>query len=41
MIGLTVAQWLEGHLQRHLCYERRRDRKNFYELLAIVLYPLT
>jgi len=29
-----MAQWLDWHLHRHLFYERRKDRKNFYELLA-------
>jgi len=38
-LGLTVEQWVEMHLQNHVFYERRKDRKNFYELLAEVTRP--
>jgi hypothetical protein len=34
ILGVSMAQWLDWHLHRHLFYERRKDRKNFYELLA-------
>lgn len=33
-LGISMAKWLEWHLQHHLFYETRKDRKNFYELLA-------
>ncbi len=32
-LGISLTQWLDWHLRRHLFYERRKDRKNFYELL--------
>jgi hypothetical protein len=32
-LGVSVAQWLDWHLRSHLFYERRKDRKNFYQLL--------
>ena len=32
-LGLSMAQWLEWHLRHHLFYEKRKDRKNFYQLL--------
>jgi hypothetical protein len=34
VLGISVAQWLEFNLARHAFYERRQDRKNYYELLA-------
>jgi hypothetical protein len=40
LVGLSVEQWLEAHLRNHLLYERRKDRKNFYELLAGVTQSL-
>jgi len=40
LLGLTLKRWVEVHLQNHLCYEPRKDRKNFYELLAAVTHPL-
>jgi hypothetical protein len=27
-------QWLEHHLAHHLYYEKRKDRKNYFELVA-------
>ncbi len=33
-LGISMAKWLEWHLQHHVFYEIRKDRKNFYELLA-------
>jgi hypothetical protein len=33
-LGISMAKWLEWHLRHHLFYETRKDRKNFYELLA-------
>jgi hypothetical protein len=38
-LGLSAKQWLEWHLARHLFYEQRADRKNFYELLAEASTP--
>lgn len=40
LLGLTLEQWIEAHLQYHAFYEARKDRKNFYELLAAVTHPL-
>lgn len=40
MVGLTTEEWVEVHLKKHLLYERRRDRKNFDELLAGITHPL-
>ena len=40
LLGLTLEQWIEVHLQHHAFYEARKDRKNFYELLAAVTQPL-
>jgi len=40
LLGLTLEQWVEVHLKNHLFYERRKDRKNFYELLGGVTRPL-
>jgi hypothetical protein len=36
VLHLTPKQWLEHHLQHHLYYEKRKDRKNYFELLAEV-----
>jgi hypothetical protein len=36
VLHLSPRQWLEHQLQHHLFYERRKDRKNYYELLAEV-----
>lgn len=36
VLHLTPAQWLEHHLKHHLFYEQRKDRKNYFELLAEV-----
>jgi hypothetical protein len=40
LLGLTLEQWIEVHLRHHAFYEVRKDRKNFYELLAAVTHPL-
>jgi hypothetical protein len=34
VLGVPMAQWVEWHLRHHAFYERRKDRKNFYETLA-------
>jgi hypothetical protein len=34
VLGVSLAQWLEWQLRQHAFYERRKDRKNFYETLA-------
>lgn len=34
VLGVSLAQWVECHLQHHAFYEQRKDRKNFYETLA-------
>jgi hypothetical protein len=39
VMRLTPEQWLDHHLSRHMFYERRNDRKNFFELLAQVSAP--
>lgn len=40
-LGISVAHWLEWHLRHHLFYETRKDRKNFYQLLAEKPFCLT
>ncbi len=40
-LGISWAQWLEWQLRHHLFYETRKDRKNFYELLAAKPLVLT
>ena len=39
VMRLTPEQWLDHHLSRHMFYERRKDRKNFFELLAQASAP--
>lgn len=34
ILGISVARWIELNLARHVLYERRKDRKNYYELLS-------
>jgi len=34
ILELTPTKWLEHHLTHHLFYEQRKDRKNYFELLA-------
>jgi IS4 transposase len=34
VLRITPAQWLEHHLTHHLFYDQRRDRKNYFQLLA-------
>jgi hypothetical protein len=34
LLEMTPVQWLEQQLNRHVFYEERKDRKNYYELLA-------
>ena len=36
ILQLTPQQWLEHHLTHHLFYEKRKDRKNYFELFAQV-----
>jgi hypothetical protein len=36
VLHLTPKRWLEHHLKSHLYYEKRKDRKNYFELLAEV-----
>lgn len=38
-LGIPVAQWLDCQLRNHLYYEIRKDRKNFYQLLADTRAP--
>jgi hypothetical protein len=40
ILQITPAQWLEHHLTEHLFYEQRKDRKNYFELLAKLNAPL-
>jgi hypothetical protein len=40
LLGITLEQWVEIHLQNHVFYEVRKDRRNFYELLAAITQPL-
>ena len=41
LLGVSLAQWLEWQLHQHAFYEVRKDRKNFYELLAELSPRLT
>ena len=34
VLHMTPMQWLEHHLAHHLYYEKRQDRKNYFELVA-------
>ena len=34
VLGISVAQWIEFSLARHAFYDRRKDRQNYYQLLA-------
>jgi len=36
VLHMSPAQWLEHHLKHHLFYDKRKDRKNFFELLSEV-----
>jgi hypothetical protein len=35
VLGVSLAQWVQWHLRHHAFYEKRKDRKNFYETLAL------
>ncbi len=41
VLGIPLAQWLQCHLHHHAFYERRPDRKNFYELFPASSLCLT
>ena len=34
VLDISVSQWMEFYLSRHVLYEQRKDRKNYYELLS-------
>ena len=34
LLGVSMAEWVQWHLRHHAFYENRKDRKNFYEMLA-------
>jgi len=34
VLGVALARWLAWQLRHHAFYERRKDRKNFYETLS-------
>jgi len=36
VLGISVSQWVEFCLTRHTLYEKRNDRKNYYQLLSKV-----
>jgi hypothetical protein len=36
VLRLTPEQWLAHQAREHIFYERRPDRKNFYELIKFV-----
>jgi hypothetical protein len=39
ILQITPDNWLDYQLSKHLFYEQRRDRKNFFELLARACAP--
>jgi hypothetical protein len=41
VLGVSLQQWIRWHLTHHAFYEKRRDRKNFYELLTATTLCLT
>jgi hypothetical protein len=34
VLGLSVSQWLQFRLTHHAFYDQRKDRRNYYQLLA-------
>jgi Transposase DDE domain len=34
VLGVSIARWVQWHLHHHAFYEHRKDRRNFYEMLA-------
>lgn len=38
ILGISPQRWLNHHLSAHAFYERRTDRKNFYEILAALTH---
>jgi hypothetical protein len=36
LLRLTPAQWLAHQIREHIFYEKRSDRRNFYELIDFV-----
>jgi hypothetical protein len=34
VLGISVSQWLEFSVAHHAFYDRRKDRQNYYQLLA-------
>jgi hypothetical protein len=34
VLGISVSQWLQFSLAHHAFYDRRKDRQNYYQLLA-------
>lgn len=39
VIGVSLPQWIQWHLSHHAFYETRKDRRNFYEILATTTLP--
>lgn len=39
ILGVSLGQWIQWHLSHHAFYEKRKDRKNFYEQLAATNPP--
>lgn len=40
VLGVSLPQWVDWHLRHHAFYEQRKDRKNFYEILAMARVSL-
>lgn len=40
ILELSPQEWLAHHLNSHVFYEERKDRRNFYEMLAELARPL-
>ena len=39
VLGVSLEQWLDCHFSHHAFYEKRKDRRNFYELFDEVCLP--
>jgi len=35
VLGVSLPRWIQWHLRHHAFYEQRKDRNNFYQMLAL------